>query len=228
MNTTKQLVALLLVAPLATGCATRGQLRRAIDEERVARVAADSSLMRETSSLRTDLSAVQTEAATLRTDVNAVRADVQALRSELQTLRTDFDAKITAVEEGIQFLMPVNFAFDDANVRPEDLAALDRFAQIAQKYYPTSKVTIEGFADPAGSAAYNRALSMKRAENVRNHLTQAGMNATLLQAIGYGETRQVIPGAQRDDAGAQMNRRVVFVIETKDATAIIATLDSAR
>jgi outer membrane protein OmpA-like peptidoglycan-associated protein len=52
------------------------------------------------------------------------------------------------------------------------------------------------------------------------------MNPMLLQAIGYGETRQVIPGAQRDDSGAEMNRRVVFVVEARDANAIIATLDS--
>ena len=225
---TRNIVALLALAPLAIGCATRGQVRRAVEEERVARVSADSSLMRETAALRSDLSAVQTDVGTLRTDVTTLRSDIQALRSELQTFRTDFDAKITAVEEGIQFLTPVNFAFNDASVRPEDAPVLDRFAKIANKYYPTAKITVEGFADPAGSASYNRMLSMRRAENVRDALAQAGMNATLLQAIGYGETRQVVPGAQRDDVGAAMNRRVVFVIETKDASAIVATLESGR
>jgi peptidoglycan-associated lipoprotein len=221
----KSLVALLVIAPLATGCATRGQLRRAIDEERTARIAADSSLINETSSLR---SSVNTDVGALRNDLNTLRSDVQALRTELQSLRTDFDAKITAVEEGIQFLMPVNFGFDDATVRPEATTALNRFAQVATKYYPTAKITIEGFADPAGSAVYNRQLSMRRAENVRDYLAQNGMNAALLQTVGYGETRQVVPGAQRDDVGAEMNRRAVFVIETKDASAIVANLDGMR
>jgi peptidoglycan-associated lipoprotein len=221
----KHLVALAVIAPLATGCATRGQLRRAIEEERTARIAADSSLITETASMRTTM---DSDVSALRNDVNTLRGDVQALRTELQTLRTDFDAKITAVEEGIQFLMPVNFAFDDAGVRPEAMEALDRFAQIASKYYPTAKITIEGFADPAGSAAYNRQLSARRAESVREYLAQKGMNPSLLQTIGYGETRQVVPGAQRDDVGAEMNRRAVFVIETKDASAIIATLDGIR
>jgi peptidoglycan-associated lipoprotein len=227
-GTLRTLVALVVIAPMATGCATRGALRRAIDEERVARVSADSSLMRETASLRADLGAVQTDVGTIRTDVTTLKSDVQALRSELTAFKADFDAKITAVEEGIQFMMPVNFAFDDAAVRPQDTEALDRFAKIASKYYPTAKITIEGFADPAGSATYNRMLSTRRAENVRDHLAKSGLNSALLHPIGYGETRQVVPGAQRDDAGAEMNRRVVFVIETKDASAIIATQDGVR
>ena len=214
----KGILVVLLVAPLAAGCATKGALRRAIEGERLARAQADSMQMRDIQAVRTDVEGVRTDLATLR-------SDIAALRTELQTLRTEFSAKITAVEEGMQFMLPVNFAFDDATVRPEDVPTLDRFASVVRKYYPTSKVTVEGFADPAGSATYNRVLSERRAEAVRGHLTQTGLDASLLRAIGYGETRQVIPGAERDQVGAEQNRRVVFVIESKDAAAIIATMD---
>ena len=208
----------LLVVPLAAGCATKGALRRAIEGERLARAQADSAQMRDLQTVRTDVEGVRGEVTTLRNDL-------AALRSELQSLRTDFSAKITAVEEGMQFMLPVNFAFDDASVRPEAVPTLDRFASVVRKYYPTSRVTVEGFADPAGSATYNRMLSERRAEAVRSHLAQTGLDASLVRAIGYGETRQVVPGAERDESGAEMNRRVVFVIESKDAAAIIATLD---
>ena len=208
----------LLVAPLAAGCATKGALRRAIEGERLARAQADSMQMRDIQAVRTDVEGVRSEVTTLR-------SDLAALRSELVSLRTDFSAKITAVEEGMQFMFPVNFAFDDASVRPEDAPTLDRFATVVRKYYPTSRITVEGFADPAGSATYNRMLSERRAEAVRMHLAQTGLDASLVRAIGYGETRQVVPGAERDDAGAEQNRRVVFVIESKDAAAIIATMD---
>ena len=208
----------LLVAPLAAGCATKGALRRAIEGEQLARSQADSAQMRDLQTVRTDVEGVRSEVSTLRNDL-------AALRSELQTLRTDFNAKITAVEEGMQFMLPVNFAFDDASVRPEDVPTLDRFASVVRKYYPTSRVTVEGFADPAGSATYNRMLSERRAEAVRGHLAQTGLDASLVRAIGYGETRQVVPGAERDQSGAELNRRVVFVIESKDAAAIIATMD---
>ena len=215
----RTLAAVLLVAPLATGCATKGALRRAVDGERMARMQADSAQMAQLQNVRTDVDAVRGELTTLR-------SDIAALRTELQGMRSDFDAKITAVESGMQFMLPVTFAFNDASVRPEDAPALDRFAQVVKKYYPTSKITVEGFADPAGSASYNRVLSERRAESVRGHLTQAGLDGSMVQAIGYGEARQVQPGAQRDDVGAEMNRRVVFVVESRDAAAIIANLES--
>ncbi len=214
----KSILAGLLVAPLAAGCATKGALRRAVEGERIARMQADSAQMMETQMVRNDVAAVRGEVTTLR-------SDMAALRSELQGLRTDFNAKISAVEEGMQFMLPVTFAFDDATVRVEDLPALDRFAQVIRQHYPSSKITVEGFADPAGSASYNRVLSERRAETVRGHLTQAGLDASLLRAIGYGETRQVAPGAERDDMGAELNRRVVFVVESADAAAVVASLD---
>ncbi|HVE78420.1 MAG TPA: OmpA family protein [Gemmatimonadaceae bacterium] len=204
----KTAVAAALVLPLAAACATKGALRRAVtdqrtalEQERTARTAADS--------------AAAADLQTVRNDVETVRNDLQALRNELQALRTEFGAKITAVESGLQFAFPVNFAFDDATVREGDIAALDRFAQVAQRYYGASKITVEGFADPAGSAAYNRRLSQRRAQAVREYLVQRGMSTNEIEAIGYGESRQVIRGAERDEPGAELNRRVVFVIESR-------------
>lgn len=193
--------ALLAALPMMAACATKGDLRRAVNEqraaleaERTARASADSSLAAELGVLRTD---------------------VEALKRDLQALRTDFRAEITAMNEGLQFAMPVHFAFDVASLSPEAEPMLQRFAQVAQKYYPESKVTVEGFADPAGTASYNRALSQERAENVKNYLTTLGLRGDLLQAVGYGENRQVVPGAWGDEAGAESNRRVVFVIESR-------------
>jgi peptidoglycan-associated lipoprotein len=194
---------------LTTGClATRGQLRAAtvaqtaaLDSERTARLAADYALAAQDSAIRVEL--------------GQVRGDVQALRSELASLRTEFGAKISMLEEGLKFAMPVNFDFDAASVRDQDRPALERFAHVVQKYYPGSRVTIEGFADPAGSARYNVVLSQRRAESVKSYLTTQGVAPTQLATIGYGKTRQVAPGAWGDQVGAEQNRRVVFVIETK-------------
>ena len=56
---------------------------------------------------------------------------------------------------------------------------IERFARVVNRYYPTSTITVEGFADPAGSQSYNVALtgSSDRA-NMRvslSHLNQDGM-----------------------------------------------------
>ena len=208
----------LLVVAAATllgGCATTGSVKRlreetqtAINEqqarlnaERAERVAADSAL---------------------RQDLGVIRGDVNALKNELQAMKTDFNAKIAMMEEGLQFMMPVNFAFNDATVRDADRPALERFVKIVQKYYPGAKITVEGFADPAGSQAYNVALSKRRADAVRDVLVQQGLNDGLLATVGYGETRQVKAGAAKDTPGAELNRRVTFVVEALDVGAVTA------
>ena len=199
--------------PTLAACATTGALRRAREEqaaalaaERSQRIASDSALAVSDSMLRSDL--------------NVVHGDVQALRNELQAMKTEFGAKITAMENAIQFDMPVNFAYDDANIRSQDQPMLDRFAKVVDHYYTGSKVTIEGFADPAGSVAYNMMLSRQRADAVRNYLTSHGLNTVQLASIGYGKSRLVTPGASRDMPGAELNRRVVFVVESKGQRAV--------
>jgi outer membrane protein OmpA-like peptidoglycan-associated protein len=167
-------------------CATKGALRRGLDEERSARIAADS----------------------------AQRADIASLRADLRGLRTEFGAKIAEVADGLQFAFPVHFAYDDATVRPADATALDRFARVASKHYPGAKITVEGFADPAGTPQYNLDLSQRRAESVRQYIAGRGIDPSLVNPVGYGETRLVKRDASRDMPGAALNRRVVFVIET--------------
>ncbi|HJU74178.1 MAG TPA: OmpA family protein [Gemmatimonadaceae bacterium] len=194
-------------------CATKGYVRNQVETgittERTARMSADSALTN-------DVASVRSEVATLKTDVASLRRDLTALRDE-------FGAKITAMENGMKFAFPVTFAFDDATVRDEDRPALDRFAQVVNKYYGGTLVTIEGFADPAGGTRYNQDLSKRRADAVAAYLSQAGLGSVTIKTIGYGETRQVNPNAERDDPGAQANRRVVFVIETAAGGAVTST-----
>jgi peptidoglycan-associated lipoprotein len=160
------------------------------------------------------------------------RADSQAaaLRADISALRTEFDTRVTVMEDGLKFAVPVNFEFDDATVRPDDAPVLERFAKIAAKYYPNSRITVEGFADPAGSQAYNVRLSKQRADAVRDVLVTHGLVDANLHTVGYGETRLVTPGATRSDPGAEMNRRVVFAIETRgsDMNAVTAILNGGR
>ena len=203
-------IALALVAPaLISACATKGWVRKEIatqrtttdsliEQERVARVAGDSA------------------------NAAAMQAMVASLRQDLDAMRSQFDARIAVVEQGLQFALPVTFAFDDATVGDDVRPALERFAQIAQKYYPGSLITVEGFADPAGSTRYNIELSRQRALNVREALASYGLPTQQVRAVAMGETRLVVPGAERDDPGAQQNRRVVFVIESSADNAAVA------
>src|SRR4051812_31178341 len=115
-NATLAAVGLFTVVA-TTGCASKGYVNRKVDQfvgmERASRVAADSAQAR-------DIAAHGTEIASLRTDL-------QSLRTDLQSLRTEFGARITAMEDQVKFAFPVHFGFDDAAVRNQDEAMLDRF-----------------------------------------------------------------------------------------------------
>src|SRR6185503_9739827 len=133
----------------------------------------------------------------------ANKAEIASLRNDLQALRTEFGAKIAEVAQGIQFAFPVHFAFNDATVRTEDAAALDRFANVVSKHYGGAKVTVEGFADPAGSQRYNVGLSQRRAEAVKAYVSGKGLDPSLIEAVGYGKNRLVKAGASGDQPGAE-------------------------
>ena len=201
----------VLSAVALQACATKGYVRNQVA---VSRAAMDSALVAERD-------------ARVTADAD-LAARVAALRTDLDSLRTQFGARIAMLEDGIRFAMPVTFAFDDASVNADARPLLERFARVANKYYPASTITVEGFADPAGSQSYNLALSRARAENVARELLSLGLTSNPLRTIGYGEVRQVTPGAQKDDPGAQANRRVVFVIENAGPEASIALAPSGR
>jgi peptidoglycan-associated lipoprotein len=193
----------VMVLPLLAACATKGYVR---DQVSVARTELTDTINTKVEAERQERVAAD----------EAIRADVQALRGALDSLRTEFDVKIQQVAEGLKFMMPVHFAFDDATLREEDKPSITRFAQVVQQHYPNAKVTVEGFADPAGTRNYNVNLSQRRAESVKQYLTENGMPMEMVATVAYGETRQVVPGAERDAMGAEKNRRVTFVIEGVD------------
>lgn len=204
-----------LAASTLGACATKGYVNRSVAAEADARTAAINTERGER---------IQGDEA-LRSDITSLRTDINALRSDLTALRDEFGARISAVEGQVKFIMPVHFNFDDAAVRPADRAALERFAQVANTHYRGSNITIEGFADPAGSVEYNLRLSRERADAVRDFLVSLGLDGSSINTVGYGKAR-LVRNAQRDEPGAELNRRVTFVIETPaSATAAALTAD---
>ena len=90
---------------------------------------------------------------------------------------------------------------------------LDDFAKVISQHYPGAVVTVEGFADPAGSTSYNRRLGERRADAVRDYLVQSGLSADHLRAVSYGEaTNRQVERGQTREAGAP-NRRVTLVVD---------------
>ena len=144
------------------------------------------------------------------------RARVEALEQELQSFRSEYTASIEKVRGQLKFNLPVHFDFASSELRDADRPVLDRFAAVVTEYYPGALVTVEGFADPSGSAAYNMRLGLRRAQAVQEYLaTSGGLSADELKAVSYGEARnrQVVPGAKGPGDQGVENRRVALVID---------------
>ena len=67
-------------------------------------------------------------------------------------------------------------------------------------------MAIEGHTDSLGDDEYNQDLSERRAQSVVDFLTDAGVDPSRLQAVGYGESDPVADNAT--EAGRRENRRV--------------------
>ena len=144
---------------------------------------------------------------------------LDALEQELQSLRQEYNVSIERMRGMLKFDVPVHFEFDRSELRESDRPVLDRFASVVREHYPDAVVTVEGFADPAGSAAYNRRLGQRRGESVRQYLTSDGqLGAERIRVVSYGEARdrQVVPGAQGPNG--LPNRRVALVIDYAGTT----------
>ncbi len=148
--------------------------------------------------------------------IDQLSTRVGNLESQLQSLRNDFNVSMERMQGMIKFNVPVHFDFDKADIRDLDRPVLDRFASVVKQFYGEATVTVEGFADPAGSEAYNQRLGMRRADAVKRYLTTtAGLRADMVKAVSYGETpnRQVVPGARGPGMTGVENRRVALVID---------------
>jgi outer membrane protein OmpA-like peptidoglycan-associated protein len=102
-------------------------------------------------------------------------------------------------------LRGVNFDFNSATLRPDATPVLDQAATIL-KENPGIDVRVEGHTDNVGSAQYNQALSLRRAEAVYRYLVNQGIDPERLRVEGFGLTR---PVASNDtESGRAQNRRV--------------------
>ncbi len=82
------------------------------------------------------------------------------------------------------------FAYDQYTLTPEARAVLDSQAQWLARY-PAVTVRIEGNADERGTREYNFALAGRRADSVKEYLSQRGVVAGRITTISYGKERPI-------------------------------------
>jgi OOP family OmpA-OmpF porin len=105
-------------------------------------------------------------------------------------------------------LSGVNFDLNKAVVRPDAKETLQSDIKIL-KENPQIRVEVQGHTCDLGDANYNRSLSDKRANAIKDYLVSQGVAADRLTARGYGEDRPRFPNDV--EANRAKNRRVELV-----------------
>jgi len=106
----------------------------------------------------------------------------------------------------------VYFDFDRSDLRPDGEATLQRNAAWLKRW-PTTKVRIEGMADPRGTNDYNIRLGQRRSDTVRDYLVAQGIDPSRLESQSTGE-ENLFCTEQTEGCWAR-NRRGHFVFTAK-------------
>jgi len=115
-------------------------------------------------------------------------------------------------------LEDIHFDFDMATLTKAALDILDRNIQVLKENQGVN-VQIEGHTCAHGSEDYNMALGERRANAVKEYLSNKGIDAGRMTTISYGETRLAMPEIptpkNKNSVEAKTNRRVHFEVIVK-------------
>jgi peptidoglycan-associated lipoprotein len=139
----------------------------------------------------------------------AARARADSIARE--NARRDEEARRAAAAAEVRnaLMEMVFFDYDRAEIRSDMQEVMSRKAS-ALRANPNVTLRIEGHADERGSVEYNLALSLRRANAVREFLTGAGLAGSRFEVAAFGEEQPLETG-QSEDAYAR-NRRAAFQI----------------
>jgi outer membrane protein OmpA-like peptidoglycan-associated protein len=148
----------------------------------------------------------------LADDLAAAKQKIAGLEQQINTKqKTDISlsaAEIKAVSETFDAVL---FEIDSDKIKDDAKPKIDKVVEILKKY-PDVTVKLSGHTDSSGSLSYNRQLSQRRAEAVKNRLLAKGVNA-VIEIFACGEERTA--ATNKTAEGRAKNRRTEIEIYIK-------------
>lgn len=102
----------------------------------------------------------------------------------------------------------VFFGFNSAKLSPQALETVRQAASAAMQL-GTANIRVVGHADRSGRPAYNKALSLRRAETVKAEMVREGVMGSAIRLRGLGESQPLVQTT--DGTREPQNRRVQIV-----------------
>ena len=180
---------------------------------------------------RKDVALAEREAALARRDaaIGALKDEVSLQRREADALRGEMTAlESSGVRELHELLgrgLEIELPYRTDETEPTD-AMRARLTAIATllSATPGLAVQIDGYADPRGSVAYNQALSLSRAENVRALISASGIDQARITTFGHGESMSAGGDATLDADELALQRRVTVTFYREPLAEGVASL----
>ena len=152
----------------------------------------------------------------LQTDLNYVKENFVPSTIALDVDTVSFKTNIkNIITDPVFDVIVVNFDLNDYSVRPDAKSILA--SKVVQVLKGDSRlyVTIKGYSDPLGDAAYNEKLSKNRAQSVKDFLSSNGITESRIRTFSFGETLSLAEGTDWEDLSEEelkKHRKVEIVI----------------
>jgi outer membrane protein OmpA-like peptidoglycan-associated protein len=150
-------------------------------------------------------------------DIQGKVLDIVGVARDVSGLLKDLGAKVTDQEISIELAADVLFDFDKHTLRPDATASLTKVGEVL-KSYGSGPIRIDGHTDGKGADDYNKALSERRAQSVKDWFVKnAGVDGRRIATRGLGKAQPKVantkPDGSDDPDGRQKNRRVEITVK---------------
>jgi len=207
----------------AEGSARMAEQGRQAAEIETVRARQESQQAREdTEAARGETAAAQQQAAAEREKAARAQAEAERIRKQAEAELNRMQKALGEIAEtrrtALGLVMNLGgdhlkFAFDKAELRPQDREILSRIAGILATA-PDYTISVNGYTDDVGSDEYNQKLSERRAQAVRDYLVKAGLSPDILSVEGHGKSQPLVPGTS-EEARAKNRRVELGIVNTR-------------
>lgn len=164
---------------------------------------------------KSNVSILKAHAAAKELETNAIKKYALAFEYYLQFLNfnknvIEKNIWLTPLQKDVSIVLKnIQFAFNSDKLNTLSLYELDKVLQLMTSN-PKLKIELSAHTDSQGTDEYNLDLSLRRANSVVSWLIANNVSLDRLKAVGYGESRPLVPNDSRDNLAK--NRRVEFKI----------------
>jgi len=111
------------------------------------------------------------------------------------------------VEDAVKVSTPIMFEVNKTVIHKSSYPVLEEAKKLLEED-KSSYIIVDGYTDITGRPAYNKALSLKRANAVKQHLIKMGISARRIKVLGHGSKSPA--ASNKTEEGRMENRRAVM------------------